>query len=54
MNEQTGINRGMELMLRREIKKSNKKQFLIEKTISFLSKKYTIKFEFTWEGQKNL
>jgi len=51
MNDKTRINKGMELMLRREINKSNAKGFLIQKTISFLKIKYTIKFEFKWEGQ---
>jgi hypothetical protein len=45
------INKGVELMLRRENKniEPDKKGLFFRKTFSLLSKKFEIKFEFTWE-----
>jgi hypothetical protein len=45
------INRGVELMLRREKKESARNGILFKKSFSLLKKKIQIKFEFTWEGQ---
>jgi len=42
------INRGVELMLRREKEKPIKNGLCIQKNFSLLKKKFEIKFEFTW------
>jgi hypothetical protein len=44
------INRGVELMLRREKKEENKKGIHLHKIISLLNKKIQITFDFSWEG----
>jgi hypothetical protein len=45
------INKGVELMLRRENKniEPDRKGLVIQKTFSLLKKTIRIKFEFTWE-----
>jgi len=49
-NTHEQINRGVELMLRREKRQLAKSGLKIQKNFSFLKKKFEIKFEFTWEG----
>jgi hypothetical protein len=52
MNENLEINKGVELMLRRKIKKEPERFGLkISKKFIFLKRKFEIKFEFTWEDK---
>ena len=48
------INKGVELMLRRRLKKEEPERYglKIKKTFSLLKKEFQIKFEFTWRDLK--
>ena len=53
MSHDLKINRGVELMLRRETPEEVPESYSgvkIEHEISFLSKIFNLKFEFTWRG----
>ena len=52
--EETKINKGIELMLRRAKEKDVKpsKGFGIQKEFSFLKRKFYFNFEFRWEKNK--
>jgi hypothetical protein len=54
MSQEIRINKGVELMLRRELKEDTPPEpsgFKISQTLSFLKKKFTFRFEFTWEDR---
>ena len=55
MSEELKINRGVELMLRREIKEDSPEPsgFKLRHTFTLLKKKFNLKFEFTWEDRGN-
>ena len=46
---ETTINKGVELMLRRAIKKKSSKGLKILQTFVLLKKLFSIRIEFTWE-----
>lgn len=50
MDKEIQINKGVELMLRREKKEEAHKLLSFKKTFSLLKKKIQIMFEFSWEG----
>jgi len=52
MSQNLKINRGVELMLRRDKKEleTNQKGFSINQSITLLRKKFHFKMELTWEG----
>tara|TARA_B100000035_G_C21015834_1_gene561768 strand:+ start:302 stop:466 length:165 start_codon:yes stop_codon:yes gene_type:complete len=54
MSQELKINKGVELMLRREATEDISEPYSgikINHEISFLSKIFTLKFEFTWKGR---
>jgi hypothetical protein len=53
MNDDIRINKGVELMLRRELETPLKEPsgFVFSQTVSLLKKKFNLKFEFTWEDR---
>lgn len=53
MSQELKINKGVELMLRREKKKSEPKGLRINQTVNLLRKKFNFKIEFTWEEDSN-
>lgn len=53
MSSGPNINKGVELMLRRDSKKEESPEYSglkVRHTFSFLKKKFNFRFEFTWEG----
>jgi len=52
-DKESKINKGIELMLRREKTASEKRGAIMEHTFNFLKRKFQIKFEFTWEVPNN-
>jgi hypothetical protein len=53
MSQELKINRGVELMLRREKKAHEPKGLKFNHTIALLGKKFNFKFEFSWETNSN-
>lgn len=56
MSHDFKINKGVELMLRKEVKKEEPPEpsgLKLKHTFSFLKKKFNLKFEFTWEDRGN-
>lgn len=55
MSEELKINKGVELMLRREIKEESPEPsgLKLRHTFTLLKKKFNLKFEFTWEDRGN-
>jgi hypothetical protein len=48
-DDEIKINKGIELMLRREKPAPKRKGAVLEQSFTLLSKKFQFKFEFTWE-----
>lgn len=54
MSQDIKINKGVELMLRRELKEETPPEpsgLRISQTVILLKKKFNFKFEFTWEDR---
>lgn len=51
--DQTKINKGVELMLRREKAAPERRGAILEHTFNLLKRKFQLKFEFTWEVLSN-
>jgi len=53
MSQELKINKGVELMLRREslVEEPDYSGIKIDHEITFLSKVFNLKFEFTWRGR---
>ena len=52
-DEETKINKGIELMLRREKPAPERRGAIMEQSFNLLKRKFRIKFEFTWEVRSN-
>jgi hypothetical protein len=48
-DEEIKINKGVELMLRREKPAPERRGAILEHTFNLLKRKFQLKFEFTWE-----
>ena len=53
MSRELKINKGVELMLRRETTEPESKGFKFHHRIHLLKKKFNFKIEFTWEENSN-
>jgi hypothetical protein len=51
MSNDLEINKGVELMLRRDKKEPEPKGFRLSKTLSFLKRTFNFKLEITWGGK---
>lgn len=48
-DDEIKINKGVELMLRRDKSATQRKGAVLEHTFNLLQRKFKLKFEFTWE-----
>ena len=53
LDDESKINKGIELMLRRDKSASERRGAIMEHRFNLLKRKFQIKFEFTWEDPSN-